>query len=640
MLQPNVMTQKVRDLTSRTQIGNIFIGMEWLHHDFMSETMTAAFRQAISLLHDAGRRAIIECCLRGEGAPFYEENPGDPAWLVTVREATADSLGTVRVPHEQVWHYWRHTGDRGEHRVLALYRMVKCGQFRYSRLEKLESFTSRAIPTESGFTLEITCPDAAEGQTLAAVVGFPQPIPDLAHPALPEYFRKMARHAASLGADGLFSDEWGYSVILDIKTPNPYDDKELSIRHLSYSRHMEQLYSSMFGESLLDKLIDLFYAGNPARRSMIDRYLRLLRHICTQNDEQMYAITKQELGADAFWGVHPTWWGSRDEQNMEFFKNGMYWWDARRDYAQTDESVLLPIRTAMAHRFSSEVWYNMWYSLGTRDIRTYYPESWQNLRFGGRTHYLGYECPNEAVVLDLRPIGLLESIEKMDRRIRLFDGVNAQPDCRLLLMFGFEAVSNWDAVGMAPPWRPINPRLMKLLQTADQIFSHMLCDLVPSYAAENNSLYINANGKAQYGNQEYDAVIALFPQDMSAPARNFLEKLDPRKKILCGNPQETMEAAALLPDIPPAGNLVAMAEHLGVRANRTENGCLLQDGSMIFTGSGSEATGNTLNIDISLGGHSICFRGFDALWVSADCTQAIYPEGTLLIDREPLESLR
>ncbi|MDE6274771.1 MAG: hypothetical protein K2L87_06980, partial [Clostridiales bacterium] len=78
----------------------------------------------------------------------------------------------------------------------------------------------------------------------------------------------------------------------------------------------------------------------------------------------------------------------------------------------------------------------MWYSMGTRDINTYYVETWRNLRFGGRTHYLGYECPNEAVVLELKPQGMLESIEDMDARVRMYDGVVSQPDCKLLLLFG------------------------------------------------------------------------------------------------------------------------------------------------------------------------------------------------------------
>ncbi len=635
VLDPETLKNKVRDLTSRTQIGNIFIGVEWLHTDYFSDSLACAFRTATAALHRAGRKAILECCIRGEGVPFYEAYPGEPSFLVTVRESLCREDGSIRIPHEQVWHYWRHSGDRGEHQIFALYRLEKEGPRHYRRAQLLHGFTSRAVMTEQGYAIEITAPCIRAGDLIAAVVGFPQPIVDLAHPALPDYFRKMARHAAALGADGLFSDEWGYSVILDIKTPNPYDDKDLSIAHLSYSAHMEQRYRAMFGESLLDRLLDLFYQGAPDRKCSIDRYLRILRLICTETDEAMYAITKEELGPDAFWGVHPTWWGSRDEQYMEFFKNGFYWWDARRDLAQTDECVIMPIRTALAHRFSSPVWYNMWYSLGTRDIRTYYPESWRNLRYGGRTHYLGYECPNEAVVLDLRPAGLLESIEAMDARIRLFDSISAQPDCRVLLLFGFEAVSNWDALGMAPPWGPVCPRLMELLQTADSLFEKYLCDLVPSYAAENGSLSLDEAGRLHYGSQVYDAVIALYPDSMGKEARALLAKLGPKTTILC-----CTDSANGFSQLPSASTLAELLHAMGIHPNRTENGCRLQDGSMIFTADGKKATGNPLCVDTELNGHHICFEGCDSLWVSADCTRAIFPEGNLQIDQQFIKSMR
>ena len=249
----------------------------------------------------------------------------------------------------------------------------------------------------------------------------------------------------------------------------------------------------------------------------------------------MYETVKEVLGKDAFWGVHPTWWGSVDSLNFEFYKNGFYWWDAKRDYAQTDETILYCIRTALAHRFSSPVWYNMWYSMGTRDINTYYTETWRNLRYGGRTHYLGYECPNEAVVLELKPEGMLESIEEMDARVRLFDGAGAvQPDCRLLLLFGYEAVSNWADIGMTMPWKPQNPRLDAVLNTANAVFSELLCDLVPSYAAENASLFVNGRGRAQYGTQEYDAVVVLYPDGMAKAAEDFVRALPKDRLVLCG----------------------------------------------------------------------------------------------------------
>ena len=637
VLDPKIMAEKVRDLVSRTEIGNIFIGMEWIHEDFQGPGISAAFAQAIRLLHEAGRKVMIECCVRGEGEPFYRENPDEPSYLVTVYEGQADANGVIRVPHEPVWHYWRKTGENGEHRVFHVWRIEKNGAQGYSHGEKLQGFSSHAVKTEDGFEVEITVPGAREGDILAAAVGFPQPIPDLAHPQLIPYFRRMARHAAGLGADGVFSDEWGFDVILKIVQPNPYDDRQLNLRHIPYSKYMEAQYQARYGEDLGEAMLDLYYAGSDRRRELVDRYMRLLREICTQNEEQMYTVVKQELGPDAFWGVHPTWWGSVDKQNFEFFKNGFYWWDAKRDYAQTDEAVAYAIRTALAHRFQSPIWYNMWYSMGTRDIRTYYTESWNNLRCGGRTHYLGYECPNEAVVLDLRPKGLLESIEKMDKRIRLFDGVDSQPDCRVLLFFGFEAVSNWADIGLEIPWKPENPRLMKVLQTADQMFREVLCDLVPSYSVENGSLYINGDGKAQYGNQVYDAVIALYPNGMTEQANRFLRSLDPEKLILCGTEDWKDLGAAVFPDVPPVGNLVAMTDCMNVPRNRWENGCKLQNGSAIFTGDGKLPVGNRLDVHVRLNGKTVDFTGEDALWIRADGSGAIFPAGKLTVDGKTVE---
>lgn len=637
VLDPAILQEKVRDLTSRTQISNIFIGMEWIRQDFRDPGISAAFRQAIASLHEAGRKAIIECCIRGEGVPFYREYPYDPAYLVTVFRGRADEHGALTLPHEQVWHYWRHEGDHGEHRVFRLYRVCPGGSYQPIRED---SWRSEAVPADKGYQIRVHGTGIQPDTELIAVVGFPQPIPDLAHPGLIPYFTKMVRHAAQLGADGVFSDEWGYSVILDIREVNPYDDKNLNIRHISYSSHMEAMYREAWGESLMDTVISLFLPGHPQREAHIDRYLQLLRQICTQNEAQMYAVVKRELGEDAFWGVHPTWWGHWEEQNLEFFKNGFYWWDAQRDYAQTDESVILPIRTALAHRFSSPVWYNMWYSLGTRDIRTYYKESWDNLRFGGRTHYLGYECPNEAVVLDLRPEGLLESIEQLDQRIRLFDTVNAQPDCRLLVFFGFEAVSNWHTVGMEPPWTLFNPRLMEVHRAANGIFQEMLCDLVPSYAADNGSLYINQNGKLQYGSQEYDAVIALYPQKLSPAAAELLSRVDLGQLILCGDRDPELTAAVSFDTIPSADALIAAAKSLGVPENRWPQGCLLQDGSAMFTGSGTNVSQNPLELDFHLRGKHIRFSGEDALWLSSDGAQAIFPQGSLWIDSCLIESMR
>lgn len=632
-IRPDVLRAKIDDLCARTQIGSIFIGMEWIRESFFGEGISDAFRRGIAQMHALGRKAIIECCIRGEGDTFYAAYPDEPAHLVSLYRGEPGE-NTLTVPHEPVWHYWRKNGQNGEHKVFGVYAIDANGARR-----TLTAYSDELLPDKDGFTIRIGADGIGSDETLAALIGFEQPIPDLAHPMLIPYFRKMAAHAKTLGADGVFSDEWGYDVILKITKTNPYADT-LELRHVSYSKAMEARYAARYGQSLKDVLPLLFLGREPGAAETVDRYLRLLREICTQNEEEMYAAVKEILGSDAFWGVHPTWWGHVDKQNFEFFKNGFYWWDAKRDIAQTDEMVIMPIRTALAHRFASPYWYNMWYSMGTRDVGTYYTETWNNLRNGGRTHYLGYECPNEDVVLELKPKGLLESIEQMDARIRLFDETVCQPDCRLLIVFGFEAVSNWALQGMDAPWTPENPRLIQVLDTANGLYDHMLCDLVPSYAADNGSLYVNADGKPQYGTQVYDAVLALYPERLSDAAERFLRAVDPAKLIVCGVSEPKRNAAETFSDIPPVNNLAAMLQHLGVPANRTENGRRLQDGSVIFTGDGTKPCHNPLTVCCTLGGKTVRFEGEDALWVSGDGTEAVYPEGTLTVNGKTVLSKR
>lgn len=644
IFNPAVMEEKVQDLCSRTQIGNIFVGMEWIHEPFTGPNITQAFKYGISLLHQQGRKVMIECCIRGEGKEFYDEYDFEPAYLVSVYEAKADADRKITVDHESVWHYWRKTGEHGEHKVFAAYRLEKDGEHSYKNAEKLSQVCSRAIAMPDGtFRVEITAPKINEGDTIAVVLGFEQPLPDLAHPKLPEYFRKMAKHAKTVGADGIFSDEWGYDIILKIETPNPYDDFKLSIRHFSYSGYFEEEFQKQTGKSLMDNMLALFYNHDINRKEIVDGYWRTMRLICTRNEDAMYAITKEELGPDAFWGIHPTWWGNKNKQYFEFFKNGFYWWDAKRDIAQTDEMVSFPIRTALAHRFESPRWYNMWYSMGTRNIRGYFPETWTNLRFGGRTHYLGYECPNESVVLEFKPRGLLEAIESLDRRVRLFDSLDSQPDCRVLLFFGFEAVSNYVDFEREMPWAPESPRLMKTLDTCNELFPMMLCDLVPSYAVENGSLFVNENGKAQYGNQEYDVVIALYPRRLTAEAKAFLGAVDPKKLVLCDGEEVddlAQKGAVVIDFVPPADNLYFIAKELGAAENRTENGCVNQDGSLIFTSTGTEPIGNKLDVEMILSGKHIVFHGEDAVWISADGKRAIYPKGQLWVNGIEISSER
>jgi hypothetical protein len=547
-------------------------------------------------------------------------------------------------------------GKNGADKIFGAYAYEQAGHALYSEGTLADISESTALIENNidgvlSKKIVISCGKRLANRNVSVLLGTPQPIPDLSSPNLPALYEDMIDAVSDKNIDGVASDEWGYDVILKIEEVNPYDDNNLFLRHLSVSNHFAAIYAENYSTDLYKDLFYIFIAqkGDELYRvKVINQYLATLRQIMAKNDLDMYSIAKKKLGNDIFYGEHPTWWGSVDSLYFEFFKNGFYWWEAIRDIAQTDEMVIIPIRTALAHKYKSPYWYNMWYSLGSRDINTYFTQTWNNVLFGGRTHYLGYECPNEAVVLELKPEGLLEQIEQMDSRVRLLDSLqNTQPDCRVLVLFGMEAVSNWALLDKPlPPWAPQSKRLDMVLNTANGLFGRYMCDLVPTSEIANGSLSV-VNGKAVYGTQQYDAVLLLYPDSMAPSCYSFLQKLDRQKLAVCGNAEIYNNATPLdaehagflkgLPEtyaeIPSVEALTKLLESWHIERNRLEHACRYQDGSMIFTTNGVKACGNTLAVETEFEGHRLSFSGEDFLYLYMENGEmkAVFPKGELKI---------
>ena len=682
------LAAKTADLTARYGGDNIAVGIHWVRREYDELELQNAIAQTANRLHAQGKRLHVETCLRNEGTSFFRNYPSERAWLTICAEVQLDAegRGEIALDVEPVYHYWRAAGQNGPERVFGGWAFTKTGEgfleegsiqniLSCCRIETRKDNAAAPGPPQlaaggSGVpedaaqmrcVLKVDAGNACALLAAAVVVGTPQPIPDLASPCLMEHYERMLATAAAAGVDGVISDEWGYDVILAIHQPNPYDDKTLHLRHLSLSDNISRWYGKLFpGCRLYDDLIWLYYApeNTPQRRvAAINRYIATLRDIMRQNDEDMYAAAKRALGPNAFYGVHPTWWGSADSLNFEVFKNGWYWWEAKRDIAQTDETVSVPIRTAMAHKWGGPIWYNMWYSMGTRDIKTYFRDTWNSLRYGGRTHILGYECPNEPVVLPLSPPGMLEQIEDMDALVRQMEPwQGTQPDCRVLLLFGMEAATNWALVGAPkPPWIPENPVQKAVLRAANDLNNLYLCDLVPSTEIVNGSLRLDS-GQAVYGNQRYDAVVLLAPESLDLACFNWLRALTPNTLAVCGHAHMdntghplTPENQALLGanrvfDTTPEGHELApwLAAH-GVRANRYENGCVFQDGSLLFTAIGEKSSGNPLAITCTHKDVHIQFQGLDCLWLKFEEGEtrvtAFSPQpGVLTLNAQPVQT--
>ncbi|HZK33780.1 MAG TPA: hypothetical protein VFD33_00530 [Bacillota bacterium] len=633
-LEEQSIIEKVSDLCSRTKMQYVSLGLHWVEKEFFDEELLAALKVCSRELHKHGRKFIVEVCSRKEGEAFFRSFPNDIAYLTTATEVQLDDHGKGRaeVDTSKAPHFWRISQHQAK--ILCGYTLVKGEGNRFesgSQALIKEGIVLETDPSGKS-SVEVDLGGKLADKQAVVFVGVPQPIPDLASENINKLYTQMLDALKGINVDGLMSDEWGYDVNFGIDE-NPEDPKmkgEVFFKHISYSKNFDKSYQDLSGESLLENLLYLFYEddGNRGRSiKAVNDYHKTFRSIMRRNDEDMYRLAKEKLGDETFYGAHPTWWGNNYKQNFEGFKNGFYWWEAKRDIAQTDEIVIMPIRTALAHKWESPYWYNMWYSMGTRDIKTYYRESWENLRFGGRTHYLSYECPNEQVVLELKPEPLLENIEEMDRLIRTTDPYQkAAADSRVLILFGMENSLNWfynDQV--SPPWYPEHKVLSKVLECTDRVFADYLCDLVPTSEIINGSLKID-EGKVTYGSQEYDAVVLLGPDSMEPGVFTFISKLDPSRLMVAGDFSDYYDGSPLSDedisilkrgiyeeDLYCPEKIVSVLKEWDIDANRFDNGCVMQDGSIIFTAEGKQASGNPLRVEASYKDTHISFEGEDFL---------------------------
>lgn len=657
------LLDKIEDICSRTEIHSIFIALHWVKRSIWDQELIEKIKFCGRELHNRGRKLYVEVCPRKEGAEFFKKHPNQVPFLTTATEIPLDHLGygNTRIRTESISHFWR-TNSNIEDQVLTAYTMVKDGDngFVGGTLKNIKSSVTIDNETtlnngEKYLNIFVDAGEDHRNKTAVVFIGIPQAIPELASKDLPRFFGEMLDNFSVGDMDGVCSDEWGYDVWIrlseeDSKGKGSQQWKDYFFEHVTYSKNFDGLYKKFGGSPLIDDLIYFFYIEDGNTEKSIEKvnlYHKTFRSIMRKNDEDMYELTKGKLGHDTFFGVHPTWWGNNYLENFEGFKNGFYWWEAKRDIAQTDEIVIMPIRTALAHKWKSPIWYNMWYSMGTRDIDTYYEETWNNVRYGGRTHYLAYECPNESVVLELKPKGMLESIEKMDAIVRSIDPYQkSQPDSRVLVLFGIENALNWYFNDeKRPPWYPRHKVLSQVLECTDRIFDSYLCDLVPTSEIENGSLSIDGD-RARYGNQIYDAVILLAPDSMGKICYDFLSGINRERLVVAGDyniysdgkeispsHKAILDGGIGLDEIFCPNEIIRILDNWNIKRNRFKNGCILQDGSLIFTGEGKKAIENELVVNVAYKDKIIDFKGEDMLYLhrDGDKFKAIYPKGKLNI---------
>ncbi len=337
------------------------------------------------------------------------------------------------------------------------------------------------------------------------MVAFTHLSPDVFAPHLLSFQRELINRYRDVPLVGAFKDEWGFPLSHD-KTHNEF----------WYSKYRAEDYAKRTkGRDLLyDCLVMKFgIKGKLSDRQRAINYFMdqsLQRNQAIEDD--FYHATKETFGPNAVVLAHPTWWPFPSQ--VEYYKNGLDWWVATRDWAQTDENTPFGVRTALSKKWGSAVWYNMYYSSNIED----YPIAlWSSALGGGRISYhpvYPSTEKNKNIHFDFltKPLLVAES------RVRLLNYISQAPlDCRVAVVFGHANTMNWAGSQFDDPGMDLVSNLWR---------EGITTDLIPSSEIKNGSLKIDKDGFICYGPQRYDVVVLYHPEFEDTTTGSFFSNPD------------------------------------------------------------------------------------------------------------------
>jgi len=340
------------------------------------------------------------------------------------------------------------------------------------------------------------------------VVEYAIAYPDLWSDAVASFPRETVDLYRSLGVDGAMRDEWGF--------PPPYPEMEHQ-RAFWYSEGFASAYRAFTGGGELAKDVVLMALGEPgrerARAAAFDAYNKLLRQRCAFLEKDHYDYAKRVFGADTYVTKHATWFPEIGWREMA--KNGLVWWEAKRDWAQADELTPVPAVLGMMRLSDGPCWMNEGYDVSCTYVARH---AWQYALFGGRMvwHWM-YPHDGAAAGMsaeeDYRRRHMLmlddpgcRAVQRATRLVNLIS--RAKPVSAVAFFFGRDAVMNpadpayldWGRKAVYGLWR-----------------KGYLVDLYPADYIRSEAFKLDKDGYFRIGDNAYRAVV-LHHVDPSARA--------------------------------------------------------------------------------------------------------------------------
>jgi len=364
-------------------------------------------------------------------------------------------------------------------------------------------------------SVSVRIPAGKKNTKACVLASFTHFTPDVFAPHLLEFQREIIRQYADVPLVGVFKDEWGFPPSIDI-----HPQKGL----FWYSKYRADAYSERTkGRDMLYDCL-LMYLGikgrTRERQMAANHFMEMSWQRNRDIEDDYYHAIKETFGPDAAVTTHPTWYPYPDYR--EHAKNGLDWWVATRDWAQTDEITPFAVRTALSKKWGSPIWYNMYYATE----RAHYERSvWSCALGGGRINYHPLYPSNLKTIAKTGTLfhGDLMTAES---KVRLLNYISHSPlDCPVAVIFGHACTMNW----AGPTFDDLG------MEVVGQLWSEGIpADLIPSSEIEAGNLKTDDDGLICYGKQRYKAVVLYHPEfEKPSTAQFFQKAAQGRTSLLC-----------------------------------------------------------------------------------------------------------
>lgn len=586
-------------------------------------------KAAAAYARDHGLEIVMDLDVRLAREAFRARHPDEMQEIVLVRETAlgGDGEATVAIqPFSSRTDYAPGTAGYGSTgpRVVRVYSYVTGAEG--IDPESVRDITDRARVVQAdaatGATVAIPCGAADAGRTACVLAAFTLFTPDVYAPHLVAFERGILEQYADVPLAGACKDEWGFPG-----RGNPRADE------IWFSAAMAEAYAQRRpGHDLVRDFL-LMVKGERGRAgeraAAINHWMEMNRERNAELEAAFYRGIKDVFGPQALSATHPTWWPA--PTTNEVFKNGLDWWAVSRDLAQTDETTPYAVRTALAKKWHSPLWFNMYYA---RDIATYGPELWGNALGGGRVNYHPL-FPGGNWTTNLLSQG--DKLLRGECRVRLLNLISTRPvDCPVAVIFGHPRACNWADRGLGDCGAGLCDALWQ---------QGYYADLIPTSEIASGALRISADGSIQYGPQTYAAAVLHQPQyDRPATGEFFRTAAAAGKTALWRVGEWTMDFdgqpvddRTILPaEMPPLDAAACQAAIVGrlraagiapqtpsaVRAGpiggcmapQPSGECRLLDGTVILASGKDDASGDPIQRTITIAGHDVTV---DAVGVAA-----------------------